>query len=172
MPKAKTRTAEKDAIALLKEDHKKVRALLGELEETSARAVAKREELLKTIERELKVHAKIEEEIFYPAFREAAEKQDDKKLYYEALEEHHVVDTVLAELKEAVPASEEFAAKAKVLKDLVEHHAEEEETEMFPRARKLMSREELVALHERLAEAKTSLTEGVLTKLVELVRPS
>jgi hemerythrin superfamily protein len=52
------------------------------------------------------------------------------------------------------------------------HHAEEEETEMFPRARKLMSREELRELHERLAETKTALTEGVLTKLVELLRPS
>ena len=172
MPKSKTRAAEKDAITLLKEDHKKIRVLLGELEETSTRAVDTREELLQTIERELKIHAKIEEQIFYPAFQESAEKQDDKKLYYEALEEHHVVDTVLAELKEAAPTSDEFAAKAKVLKDLVEHHAEEEETEMFPRARKLMGRHKLLELHDRLAEAKTSLTEGVLTKLVELVRPS
>jgi len=172
MPKSKTRTAEQDATALLKADHKRIRVLLGELEESSARAEDKRDELLQTIERELKIHAKIEEEIFYPAFREAAKKEDDKKLYYEALEEHHVVDTVLAELREAEPASEQFAAKGKVLKDLVEHHAEEEETEMFPRARKLLSREELRELHERLAEAKTSLTESVLTKLVELVRPS
>ena len=125
MPKSKTRPVEKDAITLLTADHKKVRPLLGELEETSARAVDKRGKLLQTIELELKVHAKIEEEIFYPALRKAAEKQDDKKLYYEALEEHHVVDTVLAELKDTAPASEEFAAKAKVLKDLVEHHAEE-----------------------------------------------
>jgi hemerythrin-like domain-containing protein len=172
MAKAKTRTAEKDAIALLKEDHKKVRKLLGELGETSAKAPSRREELLQTIERELKIHSKIEEEIFYPAFREAAEDQDDKKLYYEAVEEHHVVDMVLGELKEAEPASETFAAKAKVLKDLLVHHAEEEETEMFPRARKLMSREELRELHERLAETKTAFTEGVLTKLVELLRPS
>jgi len=68
-------------------------------------------------------------------------------------------------------ALEVFAAKAKVLKDLVEHHAEEEETEMFPRARKLMDREELVRLGDQLAQAKVSLTERVLTKLVELVRP-
>src|SRR5437773_9769598 len=67
MPKPKTRAAEKDAIILLKEDHKKIRVLLGELEDTSTRAVDKREELLQTIERELKIHAKIEEQIFYPA---------------------------------------------------------------------------------------------------------
>ena len=171
MPKPRMRSADTDAIALLKEDHKKVRGLLGRLEASSVRAAGRREELVQTIERELKIHSKIEEEIFYPAFREAAKKHDDKKLYHEAIEEHHVVDTVLAELKDAEPASEPFAAKAKVLKDLVEHHAEEEETEMFPRARKLMGREELVKLGARLAEAKSSLTEGVLTKLVELVRP-
>lgn len=166
MPKPKTRTVEKDAIAILKADHKKVRGLLSDFEDTSNRATTQREELLHTIERELKIHSKIEEEIFYPAFRDAAEKQDDKKLFYESLEEHHVVDAVLAELKEAEPSSEQFGAKAKVLKDLVEHHAEEEETEMFPRARKLMGREKLAELGERLAEAKLSLTEQVLTKLV------
>jgi hypothetical protein len=58
-----------------------------------------------------------------------------------------------------------------ILQDLVEHHGEEEETEMFPRARKLLGREELMRLDEELAQAKASLTESVLTKLVELVRP-
>ena len=82
-----------------------------------------------------------------------------------------MVDNVLPELKGADPGTEVFAAKAKVLKDLVEHHAKEEETEMFPRARKLMNREELVRLGEQLAQAKVSLTERLLTKLVELVRP-
>jgi len=62
------------------------------LEETTERATGKREKLLATIEQELKLHTKIEEEIFYPAFRDAAKKKDDKDLYYEAIEEHHVVD--------------------------------------------------------------------------------
>lgn len=171
MPKAKVRVAGKDAIAQLKADHTKVRALLGELEKTSEKATTRREELLQEIERELKIHSTIEEDVFYPAFREAAEKKDDRKLYYEAVEEHHVVDTVLPEIKETDPSTEVFAAKAKVLKDLVEHHAEEEETEMFPRARKLMNREELLRLGDQLAQAKASLTGSVLTKLVELVRP-
>ncbi len=171
MPKAKSRVVGKDAIALLKADHAKVRELLGELAESSEKATTKRGELLQEIERELKIHTTIEEEIFYPAFREAADKKDDLKLYYEAIEEHHVVDTVLPELKDTDPSTDVFGAKAKVLTDLVEHHAEEEETEMFPRARKLMGREELVRLGDQLAQAKVSLTESVLTKLVELVRP-
>ena len=157
---APKRTQDKDAIAILKEDHKKVRGLLGELEETSEHASGKREKLLTTIEQELKIHTKIEEEIFYPAFREAAEKKHDKKLYYEAIEEHHVVDLVLPEIKATAADSEEFGAKAKVLKDLVEHHAEEEETEMFPRAKKLMDRGELIRLGGELASAKEAMMAG------------
>ena len=157
---APKRTQDKDAIAILKEDHKKVRGLLGELEETSEHASGRREKLLTTIEQELKIHTKIEEEIFYPAFREAAEKKDDKKLYCEAVEEHHVVDLVLPEIKATAADSEEFGAKAKVLKDLVEHHAEEEETEMFPRAKKLMDRGELIRLGGELASAKEAMMAG------------
>ena len=169
MPKATMQATEKsaagkDAIALLKADHQKVRGLLSELEETSSRATGKREQLLATIEEELKIHTKIEEEIFYPAFREAAEKQDDKKLYYEALEEHHVVDMVMPEITATDAASDEFGAKAKVLKDLVEHHAQEEETEMFPRAKKLMDREELLRLGGELAQAKESMAGAATSK--------
>ena len=170
MPKAKTPVV-KDAISVLKEDHAKVRALLDELAKSGDKAMARRVELLQTIERELKIHTTIEEEIFYPAFLDAAQKKDDRKLYYEAVEEHHVVSTMLPELMGAEAGSEGFAAKAKVLKELVEHHAGEEEAQMFPRAKKLLGREELGRLGERLAEAKKSLTESVLTKLVELVRP-
>ena len=152
--------AEKDAIALLKADHERVRGLLADLENTTEKAGSKREKLLATIEQELKVHTKIEEDVFYPAFFDACQKSDDKELYYEAIEEHHVVDLVLPELKQADPSTEQFAAKAKVLKDLVEHHAGEEESEMFPRARTLMDREELIRLGGELAQAKESLASG------------
>lgn len=170
MPRVRkgTRTG-KDAITLLKDDHKQVRALLGELEETTDKAVGKREKLLGTIEQELTIHTKIEEEIFYPAFREAARKKDDTKLYFEALEEHHVVDMVLPEIKGTGTETDQFAAKAKVLKDLVEHHAEEEETEMFPRARKLMTQDELLRLGGEMARMKESMARGVVSRLAGLV---
>src|SRR5579871_4427829 len=120
-----------DAISLLKKDHQKVRGLLKRLESKPS------EDLLDEIETELKIHTQIEEEIFYPAFRDAVEgKEAQEKLYYEALEEHHVVDLVLPEIKSTSEGSEQFEAKAKVLKDIVEHHAKEEETSMFPKARK------------------------------------
>lgn len=144
-----------DAISLLKKDHQKVLGLLKRLESRPD------EDLLDEIEMELKIHTQIEEEIFYPAFRDAVEGNDtQEKLYYEALEEHHVVDLVLPEIKWTSEGSEEFEAKAKVLKDLVQHHAEEEETSMFPKARKVMGAAELRNLGVRLKERKQELMSG------------
>ncbi len=148
-----------DAISLLMQDHEKVRGLLSQLEKSSERSLDRREKLLQQIDTELKIHTQIEEEIFYPAYRDAVRKKDDKELYFEAVEEHHVVDLVMPEIKEIDPAAEEFRAKAKVLKDLVEHHAGEEEKEMFPKARKAMDRDELRELGERLQQRKTELKE-------------
>jgi hemerythrin-like domain-containing protein len=156
MPTRKN-TRAKDAIALLKEDHEKVRGLLSKLEKASERSAGRREQLLKQIDHEVKIHSQIEEEIFYPAFRDAATKKDDRELFLEAQEEHHVVDLVMPEVEETEPSTEEFAAKAKVLKDLIEHHAEEEEKQMFPRARKLMDREQLRDLGEQMQARKKEL---------------
>lgn len=144
--------------------------LLDQLAKTSEKAASRRAQLLATIEEELKTHTQTEEDVFYTAFLDAAERSEDWKLYYEAVEEHHVVDLILPELKGTGPESEQFAAKAKVLKDLVEHHAHEEETEMFPRARTLMGREELERLGGELIEAKQALSAGVLDRLAGLVR--
>jgi len=132
-----------NAITMLKADHAAVKRLLRELTETTERAVKERERLVSEIERELKTHAQIEEEVFYPAFKAAAKDTEALDLFYEAAEEHHVVDMILPALKAANPKSHEFGAKAKVLKDLVEHHAMEEEKEMFPEARKLFSDQQL-----------------------------
>ncbi|HUG35783.1 MAG TPA: AarF/UbiB family protein [Candidatus Limnocylindrales bacterium] len=95
--------------------------------------------------------------------------KEDRKLYFEAIEEHHVVDMVRPEIKGTDAGSDEFPAKAKVLKELIEHHTEEEETEMFPRARKLMDREALVRLGVELVKAKESMTGGIITRLAGLV---
>ncbi|MFN2376562.1 MAG: hemerythrin domain-containing protein [Candidatus Binatia bacterium] len=153
-------TQDKDAIALLKEDHKKVRGLLTKLEATTERAQETREELLAKIAMEIRMHSTIEEEIFYPAYKAAATKKDDVKLYQEALEEHHLLDTVLSEMGACDPQSEVFSAKAKVLKELVEHHAAEEEKEMFPRARRFMKASELQQLGSTMKERKRALEDA------------
>jgi len=147
-----------DAIQLLKADHAEMRTLLGELESTTTRALKKRRDLIVEIEAKLKAHTTIEEEIFYPAFKRAGEKSDDDKMYFEALEEHRAAgDLVLPDLVKTDPGSEKFSGRAKVLKELVEHHAGEEEKEMFPRAKKLLSKDELANLGERMEQRKDEL---------------
>ena len=150
-----------DAIQLLKKDHVTVRELLTELDETTTRAVKKRAALLARINTELKTHTTIEDEIFYPAFKQASKKADDQKMFFEAKEEHRAAgDLVLPDLLGTDPASDNFSGRAKVLKELVFHHAKEEESDMFPRARELMSKEELTTLGEQMAARKQELLEA------------
>jgi hemerythrin superfamily protein len=155
MRKATKRGTAPDATSVLEKDHAAVRKLLKRLE--SARGPGMRATLFARVRDEVLAHARVEEEIFYPAFHSAAKKEEDDRMFFEAAEEHHLVDVVIAELKRTDPATDPFAAKAKVLKDLIEHHAEEEEEEMFPRARKLLSRDELADLGRRLVERKKQL---------------
>jgi hemerythrin-like domain-containing protein len=148
----------KNAIELLKGDHETVRGLLSQLGETTERARKGREELLRKIESELSVHTQIEEEIFYPAFREAGG-DEEAVMVHEAKEEHRAVEEfVLPDLKRTDVGSKQFSGRAKVLEELVEHHADEEEQEMFPRAQRLFSEEELGELGERMAMRKRELS--------------
>lgn len=147
-----------DAIKLLKDDHAVMRGLLSDLEATTSRAVKTRRDLLAKVKKNLKAHTTIEEEIFYPAFQAAGKKNDDDKMYFEALEEHRAAgDLVLPDLLKTDPASEQFSGRAKVLKELVEHHAGEEEKEMFPRARKLLDKATLSALGDKMDARKKEL---------------
>jgi hemerythrin-like domain-containing protein len=149
-----------NAITMLKSDHATVKRLLRELTETGDRAVKQRESLVEQIERELKMHAQLEEEIFYPAFKAAARGSEAEDMFYEAAEEHHIVDMVLPALKAANKSSKEFTAKAKVMKELVEHHIKEEENEMFAEARKLFGDEDLRELGDMM-QARRDTIEGM-----------
>jgi hypothetical protein len=156
MPTAKRKSSRaSDAIALLTKDHETVRGILKRLD--AVKGASQRKTLYEKVRDEVQVHAQIEEEIFYPAFRSAAEGKEDAKLFFEAKEEHHLVDVVMDELAGGDPAGAPYAAKCKVLKDLIEHHAEEEEDEMFPEARKLMGKDALVDLGRRLLDRKKAL---------------
>lgn len=146
-----------DAIQLLKSDHEEVKKLLTELSETTSRAVKRRSELIQTIQTKLHAHTTIEEEIFYPAYRDAGGKEQEK-MYYEALEEHRAAeDLVLPDLFKTATDSEQFSGRAKVLRELIEHHIEEEEEELFKQARHLLEKADLVALGEQMAERKKAL---------------
>ncbi len=142
-----------DAISMLKADHDKVKKLLADLEPTTERGVKTRQELFATIKGELTVHEIIEEEIFYPAL-EAHPKAKD--IVLEGYEEHHVVDLLMSELESLDVSDESWGAKAKVMKENVEHHIEEEEGEMFKQARQVFDRQELEDLGVRMKERKAS----------------
>ena len=155
-----TKTKHKDALELLHADHKEVRKLLDELAKTTNAATKKRSELLTKIGAELRAHAKIEEEIFYPAVRSAAGTKEHEKQIAEAFEEHRAVeDLVLPDLEKTDTGTVEFGGRAKVLKELVEHHADEEEDELFETAKDVLSKEELVELGERMLARKQELLE-------------
>jgi len=143
-----------NAITMLKSEHATIKRLLRELNETSDRATKQRETLVAQIEQVVKMHSQIEEEVFYPAYKAKTRGTDDEDMFYEAAEEHHVVDMVLPALKSANPKSHEFKAKAKVLKELLEHHIKEEESEMFKRTRELFSDDQLRELGDMMQSRK------------------
>jgi hemerythrin superfamily protein len=134
---------------LLKKQHKTVKGLFKQVEKTEDGR--RRRELMDEIATELKIHTKIEEEIFYPAVREIGSSKVEE-LVDESFEEHHVVDLVLAELPKVDPEDERFHAKMTVLSELVEHHADEEEDEMFPIAEKKLGKERLQELGEQMQQ--------------------
>ena len=149
-----------DAISLLKEDHQKVKKLMGELEKTTERGVKTREELFNKLVGELMVHEKIEEQIFYPRVRDAAKTKELKENVTESFEEHHFVNVVIAEIKDTPFEAEEWAAKFSVMKENIEHHAfEEEEGEMFPKVQKLFDKDELEQMGTEMEELKLQLQE-------------
>jgi hypothetical protein len=140
-----------DAIALLKQDHDKVKDLLAELERTTERGVKTRTELFATIKGEMMVHESIEEEIFYPELKNHPKAKD---IVLEGYEEHHVVDLLMGELEELPVDDESWGAKAVVMKENIEHHIEEEEGEMFKTARQVFDKQELDDLGERMMTRK------------------
>jgi len=150
-----------NAIDLLKADHEKVKGILNQLSESTDRALKKRVDLLDKLEMEITIHTQLEEQILYPAFKEAGGKEEDE-MYYEAKEEHRTVDSlVLPDLKGTDPSTPEFAGRVKVVKELLEHHIEEEETEMFPKAKKLLGKAKLDEMGEQMEVMKTSLKKSL-----------
>lgn len=142
-----------DPIKMLKDDHTRLRSMLESLDTRSAE---QREDLLRDIERDLKIHSMLEEEILYPEFREASGDREDRKMYYEATEEHHVVDMVLPELKAISGDADRFTARAKVLRELINHHIEEEEEDLLPRAQELLGAR-MQEIGSRMAERRHEL---------------
>jgi iron-sulfur cluster repair protein YtfE (RIC family) len=138
-----------DAIELLQEDHREVEALFNEYEQLGDDVDAK-ESLAAEICEKLTVHAQIEEEIFYPAARQAL--GEETEVVDEAEEEHADAKQLIAEIEEMSPEDDDYDAKVKSLSEAIAHHVEEEESEMFPNLRQ--SGLETEALGEQMSERK------------------
>jgi len=126
----KKATKTQDATAMLRADHKLVSGLFAQYEKTQSSS--KKKQLVGQICTELSVHAQVEEEIFYPAVKEALH---DHELVPEATVEHASLKSLISEVEGVEPDGEMFDAKIKVLGEYVKHHVKEEQTEMFPKAK-------------------------------------
>jgi len=141
-----------DGLKLLKEDHDRFKKLLAEGEETTERARVGRSKLFEDLKRQVEIHERMEEEVLYPALKAHPKA---KEIVLEGYEEHHVADLILAEIAETDPSDERWAAKFKVLKESLEHHIEEEEGDMFPKARGIFDSDELEELGAAMEQIRT-----------------
>lgn len=139
-----------DALTLLKHDHDEVKELFEKFRE--AGDTGEKQRILGEILDEIETHSRVEEEVFYPAAMR--EDPDVESLVRESLEEHHLVATLISELRDMNASDEQFVAKASVLIENVEQHAEEEESELFPSLRDTLGDERLASLGEELERTK------------------
>ena len=152
-----TARAGKDACDLLDADHRAVKKMFKEFEElTQSRAkgaAQKKLDLARQICMELTVHAQIEEEIFYPALREAIK---DTDMLDEAEVEHQSAKDLIAQIQASMEPDEKFEAKVKVLGEYIDHHVKEERNEIFVKAR-AAKKLDLVAMRDELQARKDEL---------------
>ncbi|MGH9275160.1 MAG: hemerythrin domain-containing protein [Acidimicrobiales bacterium] len=158
-----------NAIDLLIADHNRVRGLFKRFREAKEKEETKAMvELAGMIVNELEVHTTIEEEIFYPAVRDTND--EISGLVDEGLQEHHVVKVLIEELAEVEPAQEVWVAKMTVLIENVEHHAEEEEKDMFPPLRSSCEADMVDHLADQLEKRKAALGAPVLADKIDLTK--
>jgi hemerythrin-like domain-containing protein len=159
---AKTSKKEHSYLDILIADHEKVKGLFKKFEK--AEGNKEKLHLAETILTELKVHTTIEEEIVYPAFRESG--IIEEVMMDEADEEHHVAKVLMEEIESMKPGDDHYDAKVIVLGEIIEHHADEEEEEIFPKARK-SKKLESDDLTVRLSERKEQLTQQLSPEFAE-----
>lgn len=153
--------AQLDALALLKKDHELVKSLMNEMdkEEDQDQLSSMFEQLVD----ELTVHERIEEEIFYPALQKLPEAKED---VLESFEEHHLVDEIVAQM-DVETDDDKWKAKFTVMKENVEHHIQDEEEKLFPKAEKLLGPEKLAALGVKMADLQQAEQEALAEEVDE-----
>ncbi len=142
---------------MLKKDHDNVKELFEQIQEDGEMEMEDREDLFSKIEQELEIHMEGEERFFYPALKESDEAQE-KAL--EAYEEHHVAKTVLEEASDMDKDDERWEAKIKVLNELIDHHIQEEEGEVFRIAKKVLDKQQIQEIARQIQENKEQMMEA------------
>ena len=157
-----------DALLLLTGDHNRVRGLFKLFKAAHEAKDDKRgQQLAEKIIRELTVHTEIEEQVFYPAIQDAGE-QKLHELVVEGYEEHAVVKELITEVQSLDPSDEHWHAKMTVIIENVEHHAEEEEKDMWTKVRKALDSTKLEALAEQLEAKKRQLGAPTMADTIDL----
>src|ERR1700730_10832752 len=145
------------ATKLLKQQHDEVRRLFKEYDGSGEGAHAARKRIIDLAGRDLEAHAELEERIFYPACRSLKDEKA-RKMVGESLEEHLIVKRLIKELQNLSATDEKFESKAVVLKESVEHHADEEESDLFPAAEKELDEGRLRELGRQMTLLKERLS--------------
>ena len=147
---------ENDPIVLLEADHRRFEGLLEQGAATTERGAKRRSRLLNTLTGALNVHEALEEQILYPALEPYAETHE---IVLEGYQEHHVADLIIRELHQLAKSDEKWGPKFKVFEENLAHHIKEEERQMFPTARAVLTTEELNELGARMKALKAELEE-------------
>lgn len=142
MTRTREGTQPMDAIELLKAQHREVEELFEKYEKLGEKAAAEKMKIFTELADRLAAHASIEERYFYPAVNS----DNTEDILLESAEEHLAAKRVIADLLDLAPTDETFDAKVKVLKELIEHHVEEEEEELFPKVKKEVEKDALADL--------------------------
>lgn len=144
---------------ILKKDHAMVKKLFAELEKQDLGAVKQRERLFKQLKSELEIHSKVEEALLYLPLKEI---DKTHMSILEATEEHNLLEKLLLELNCSPVNTDEWCAKLTVLKESFLHHVEEEESELFPLAQKVLDREQLIEIGKQVQQQKKMLENTVM----------
>jgi hemerythrin superfamily protein len=140
-----------DIFEVLTSDHEKVKKILEQMQQTSSRASGRREKLVQSLSVNFLPHAYAEEQYFYQILLDETSEQED---IYSALEEHRAAKMVLADLTDAAADDPRWMARLRVLKELVEHHIEEEESQIFDIAREVIDEDRSNEVAKRFKELK------------------
>ncbi len=152
-----------DIYERIKQDHDAVRELCAQVEDTTNRAEKKREQLFRQISLEIWAHHKVEEATFYEAFKKKGETGDA----FEAQNEHHMLNNMMDELATMPVDSEQWQKKFGAMKELLDHHLDEEEEDFFPKAKKIFSKEEAQSLG-KMFDGRKKVTLAAITPLEEI----